>query len=79
MNFALPSLLDATNNWGAFLFFAACCLLAQVYVFFMVPETSGLSVEELDEVFSGPWFNAYKYSRKRTQLVIDGSHLEVQK
>ncbi|KAJ6157701.1 hypothetical protein N7470_005293 [Penicillium chermesinum] len=79
MLFALPSLLDATNNWGAFLFFAGCCFLAQVYVFFMVPETSGLSVEELDEVFEGPWLSAYRYSRKRNQLVIEAADLEIQK
>lgn len=60
MNFAVPSLLSATHNWGAFLFFASWCLLAIVYVFFLVPETSGLSVEEIDILFKGPWLNTYR-------------------
>lgn len=78
MNFALPSLLTATNNWGAFLFFAACCLIAIFYVFFMVPETSGLSVEELDALFEGSWFNAYKYTRKRNhnRFLLEGADVE---
>ncbi len=29
----------------------------------MVPETAGLSVEEIEEVFKAPWFNAYKQSK----------------
>jgi hypothetical protein len=79
MNFALPSLLDATNNWGAFLFFAAMCLLAEIYVFLMIPETAGISVEELDAVFEGPWFNAYKTSRKSRYLVAESIDVENQR
>ena len=30
----------------------------------MVPEISGLSVEEIDYLFKGSWFNAYKRSRR---------------
>lgn len=78
MNFALPSLLATTNNWGAFLFFAACCLIAQAYVFFMVPETAGLSVEELDAIFDRPWFQAYKSTGKITRI-LEGTDMENQK
>lgn len=35
-----------------------------IYVYLMVPELSGLSVEEIDHLFQGPWFNAYKRSKK---------------
>lgn len=31
----------------------------------MVPELAGLSVEEIDGLFTGPWFKAYKLSRRR--------------
>lgn len=48
---ATPSILSSMNNWGAFIFFAGWCLIiALVYVFFSVPETAGLSVEQLDAV-----------------------------
>ncbi|KAL7903862.1 general substrate transporter [Trichoderma velutinum] len=65
MNFAVPSLLSSTHNWGAFLFFAAWCFIAILYVYFMVPELAGLSVEEIDDVFEGPWFNAYRKVGRR--------------
>ena len=68
MNYGLPSLLTETHNWGAFLFFASFGVVALVYVFFMVPETSELSTEEIDTIFRGPWFNAYKTNR----LILDG-------
>ncbi|KAI1047465.1 hypothetical protein LB505_009953 [Fusarium chuoi] len=69
IKYSIPSLLKTTNNWGAFLFFAVWCFLALIYVFFMVPEISGLSVEEIDYLFKGSWFNAYK--RTGQHPVID--------
>ena len=64
MAYGVPSLLSSTNNWGAFIFFAAWCFVALLYVYFTVPEVAGLSVEEIDTVFQGSWFNAYKGSKK---------------
>lgn len=29
----------------------------------MVPEVAGLSVEEIDKVFEGPWYNAWRVTR----------------
>ncbi|KAF5635751.1 quinate transport [Fusarium sp. NRRL 52700] len=69
VKYSIPSLLKTTNNWGAFLFFSGWCFLGLMYVFFMVPEILGLSVEEIDYLFKGSWFNAYK--RAQRHLVID--------
>ncbi|KAL4916507.1 general substrate transporter [Aspergillus aurantiobrunneus] len=55
MTYALPSLLERTNNWGAFIFFAAWCCVAFCYVYLLVPEMAGYSVEEIDALFRGPW------------------------
>ncbi|KAL1846529.1 hypothetical protein Plec18170_009108 [Paecilomyces lecythidis] len=38
-------------GFGTFVFFAVFCMLAAVYGFFLVPETSGKSLEQMDEVF----------------------------
>lgn len=47
-----------------------------VYVYLMVPEVAGLSVEEINRIFDGPWFNARRNtmeSRKASlEEVIDG-------
>jgi hypothetical protein len=63
MSYAVPSLLDATDNWGAFIFFAAWCAIAILYVWAFVPEIAGLSVEEIGELFRGPWMMAFRRNR----------------
>lgn len=60
INRGVPSLLSRTDDWGAFLFFAGWCFLSLVYVFLVVPETAGLSLEQTDALFKGPWLIAYR-------------------
>lgn len=60
MKYSVPSILDSMNDWGAFIFFAAWCFMSWLYVFFMVPEVAGMSVEEINDLFRGPWFKAYR-------------------
>ncbi|KAJ9620082.1 uncharacterized protein PV06_03947 [Exophiala oligosperma] len=64
----MPSLLSSMDNWGAFIFFGGWCFVSLIYVYLMVPEIAGLSVEEIDDLFRGPWFNAYKRSKQRTVI-----------
>ncbi|KAI9926523.1 hypothetical protein MW887_004291 [Aspergillus wentii] len=73
MTFALPSLLSRTNNWGAFVFFAAWCATAILYVYLLVPEIAGLSVEEIDAIFRGPWIMARR--RKTIPSVLEGQEV----
>lgn len=41
----------AEIGWGTYIFFAAFCLIAFLFVFFCVPETKGKSLEDMDKVF----------------------------
>ena len=66
MQYSMPSILSSFHQWGAFLFFAAWCAVAIIYTFLMIPEVSGLTVEEIEDIFKGPWFNAYSTTRKTT-------------
>ena len=47
---AFPSLQDQIGE-NSFYVFGGFCLLATVFVFFMVPETKGKTVEEIQEEF----------------------------
>jgi hypothetical protein len=60
------------DNWGAFIFFAGWCFIALVYVFLMVPETAGHSLEELDRIFEGSWFMAFRSKAGTGTTVIEG-------
>ena len=46
----VPVLLDDIN-FGVFLFFAACCAVMVVFVYLMVPETKGLSIDQMAALF----------------------------
>jgi hypothetical protein len=75
---ATPSILSSMDNWGAFIFFAGWCVISLVYVFFSVPETAGLSIEQLDAVFRGPWYKAYlssKHQQQRGLVTLDGLYV----
>ena len=38
-------------GFGTYVFFAVFCALALVWVWFLVPETNGRTLEQMDEVF----------------------------
>ena len=76
MTFGLPSLLSRTNNWGTFVFFAAWCATGLLYVFLLVPEIAGLSVEEIDHIFKGPWIVSGRRSRSGlNDSVLEGQNV----
>ncbi|RJE20362.1 Sugar and other transporter [Aspergillus sclerotialis] len=85
---AMPSLLAATNKWGAFVFFGCICLLGLAYVFFAIPDTTGRSLEALDSLFQRPWYTVYQvaYSSRddiqveqyeeKTTAIAEARHVE---
>lgn len=50
------------NQWGAFVFFVAWCVIALAYAFIMVPETAGRALENLDTLFEHPWYMIRKFA-----------------
>jgi len=53
-NFAIGQatpLMVASMGYGTFIFFGAMCFIGAAFVYFVVPETKGLTLEEMDEVF----------------------------
>jgi len=54
LTLAWPSQLRAMTPTGAFCWYSAWCLVGAIIAYFFVPETRGLSLEELDFIFSMP-------------------------
>lgn len=76
MTFALPSLLERADNWGAFVFFAAWCAAGLLYVYLLVPEVAGLSVEEINRIFNGPWIVTGRQNKAReNDLILEGQDM----
>ena len=47
-------LVDALTSYGAFWFYAGCGVLSFVFLYFMLPETKGLALEEIAVLFGKP-------------------------
>ncbi|CRG91365.1 putative quinate permease [Talaromyces islandicus] len=50
---AVPSMLVTmgSNGYGTYIFFACFCFAMGVFVWFFIPETKGVSLERMDELF----------------------------
>ena len=72
MTAAAPSILENMDNWGAFVFYAGWCAFALIYVYLAVPEIATLSLEEMNEVFRGSWFKAYRTGKAKQAGDVEG-------
>lgn len=46
-----PDMLRAMGKGGTFYFFSGCTLLSAIFVYFLLPETKGKTLEELEQLF----------------------------
>ncbi|KAH6887484.1 general substrate transporter [Thelonectria olida] len=65
---ATPSILSSMDIWGAFFFFVAWCVVAFLYTLFFVPETSGLSLDDMDAIFQRPIYKLRQPLPNRSEL-----------
>lgn len=54
INFTWPKMMDSMTPAGGFCFYATWNAVGWVYAFFLLPETKGYSLEELDNIFGKP-------------------------
>ncbi|KAI6778711.1 Arabinose-proton symporter-like protein [Emericellopsis cladophorae] len=52
ISFSWPNISKAFGDHGGFFFYATWNMIGFVFTYFMLPETKGLTLEELDNVFS---------------------------
>lgn len=69
---ALPKMLIAMDNYGAFYFFVGVQVLALFWAWFFVPELAGRSLESMEGIFNLPW---YLIGRRGTELCPDYSEI----
>lgn len=66
MNFVIARSVPymITNiGYGTYFLFAACLTLAVPFVYFFVPETKGLSLEDMDVLFGVPGADRHLFPR----------------
>ncbi|KAJ5221860.1 uncharacterized protein N7469_010747 [Penicillium citrinum] len=51
-----PNMFANLDVWGAYLFWALICTIGLVVLGIWMPETKGVPIERMDELFEGPWY-----------------------
>ena len=78
----VPIMMPALHVWGGFLFFAIVCAIGLVILFLMAPETNRVPMEEMDDLFAGPWYTGWKAkvdpSRHRNRDFVDDEKRRVE-
>lgn len=59
-----PNMFDSLNVWGAYLFWAIICFLGIVVLGIFMPETKGVPMERMGELFDSPWYMRWRASFK---------------
>ncbi|KAK5702751.1 hypothetical protein LTR97_003697 [Elasticomyces elasticus] len=55
-----PNMFVSLNVWGAYIFWALICAIGFAYLAVAAPETKGIPMERMGELFEGPWYACWK-------------------
>ena len=47
----VPDLNIMLANYGLFYLYSICCVILGIAIYFVMPETTGLSLEEIEEIY----------------------------
>ncbi|KAL3472776.1 general substrate transporter [Aspergillus californicus] len=78
---AVPNMLATVgaNGYGAYLIFASFCFSMFFFVWFFVPETKGLSLEKMDELFGVSHTNDSKMTPDETPAEKEQTEVRIEK
>ena len=51
-----PNMFVSLHDWGAYMFWAIICFVGLVVLGIWMPETKGVDIELMGELFEGPWY-----------------------
>ncbi|PHH80874.1 hypothetical protein CDD82_1454 [Ophiocordyceps australis] len=57
-----PTMLRRLHVWGAYVLWAAVCAVGLVVLGLWAPETRGVPMERMDELFAGAWYMGWRAS-----------------
>lgn len=55
-----PNMFVSLRVWGTYVFYAAFCAVGLVVLGLWAPETKGVPMERMDELFAGHWWSGWK-------------------
>jgi hypothetical protein len=70
-----PQLFREFDVWGAYVFWAIVCFIGLIVLGVWAPETKGIPLERMSELFEGPW---YKTWMAKIDMTSDGESMDLQ-
>jgi len=72
---AVPSMLLPTSEgglspFGTFWLFTAITVVGGIWAWWFIPETAGLSLEQMDHLFRLPWYKIGTKGRKEAEIAV---------
>lgn len=61
----------SSMKYGTFIFFGLICFIGALFIYFAVPETKNLTLEEMDEVFGDEAGNAIEDRNRLLQIYTE--------
>lgn len=58
-----PNMFASLDIWGAYVFWASVCAVGVVLLGLWAPETKGVPMERMGELFDRPWYTGWKTKR----------------
>jgi len=55
-----PVMLAALDKWGAYVFWSMVCFVGIIVLGLWAPETKGVPLERMHELFEGPWYQGWR-------------------
>lgn len=65
-----PNMFVSLKIWGAYIFWASICAVGLLLLGLWAPETKGVPMERMDELFSGPWYSGWRAQIKSQHPAI---------
>ncbi|KAH7007030.1 general substrate transporter [Ilyonectria destructans] len=65
-----PNMFVSLDIWGAYVFWAVVCAVGLLVLGLWAPETKGIPMERMEELFSGPWYMGW---RAQVEDVAEGA------
>jgi hypothetical protein len=63
-----PNMLASLHVYGAYIFWAAICAAGLVVLGLWAPETKRVPLEQMDDLFRGPWYSTWKAKVRRMNM-----------
>ncbi|KAI0143782.1 general substrate transporter [Xylariaceae sp. FL1272] len=60
-----PNLFAALDVWGAYVFWASICFVGLIVLGLWAPETMGVHMDQIEDLFEGPWYTTWKAKPRR--------------